>query len=58
MGDVVTWLIDISGLQVAQDGVYIYLKNDHWIMTPECTALSAMIDLYNLIQISDKVISY
>lgn len=43
MAGIVTWLIDTSGLQVAQNGIHIILKNDQWIMTPECTALSAMI---------------
>jgi exosortase/archaeosortase family protein len=43
MVKVVGGLINASGLQVIQDGVYIVLKNDQWIMTPECTALSAMI---------------
>ena len=43
MVKVVGGLISSSGLQVIQDGVYIILKNDQWIMTPECTALSAMI---------------
>jgi exosortase/archaeosortase family protein len=43
MVKIVGGLISASGLQVVQDGVYIILKNDQWIMTPECTALSAMI---------------
>ena len=43
MVKVVGGLISASGLEVMQKGVYIILKNDQWIMTPECTALSAMI---------------
>lgn len=43
MVNVVGGLINASGLQAIQDGVYITLKNDQWIMSPECTALSAMI---------------
>jgi exosortase/archaeosortase family protein len=43
MVKVVGGLINASGLEVVQNGVYIILKNDQWIMTPECTALSAMI---------------
>jgi exosortase/archaeosortase family protein len=43
MVKVVGGLINASGLQAIQNGVYITLKNDQWIMTPECTALSAMI---------------
>lgn len=43
MVKVVGGLISASGLQAVQDGVYITLKNDQWIMSPECTALSAMI---------------
>ena len=43
MVKVVAGLLDASGMQVMQDGVYIHLKNDQWIMTPECTAISAMI---------------
>ena len=43
MVKVVGGLINTSGLEVVQNGVYIILKNDQWIMTPECTALSAMI---------------
>ena len=36
-------LISASGLEVVPNGVYIILENVQWIMTPECTALSAMI---------------
>lgn len=36
-------LISSSGLQAIQNGVYITLNNGQWTMTPECTALSAMI---------------
>ena len=43
MANVVGDLISASGLQVMQNGVYLTLKNNLWIMTPECTALSAMI---------------
>ena len=43
MVKIVGGLINASGLQVVQNGVYIILKNEQWIMTPECTALSAMI---------------
>ena len=43
MVKIVGSLITASGLEVMQKGVYIILKNDQWIMTPECTALSAMI---------------
>lgn len=43
MVKVVGGLISTSGLEVIQNGVHIILKNDRWIMTPECTALSAMI---------------
>ena len=43
MVTVVGGLINASGLEVVQNGVHIILKNDQWIMTPECTALSAMI---------------
>ena len=43
MVKIVGGLITASGQEVVQDGVHIILKNDQWIMTPECTALSAMI---------------
>ena len=43
MAKIVGGLISASGLQAIQNGVYIILKNGQWIMTPECTALSAMI---------------
>lgn len=43
MVKVVGGLINASGLQVIHDGVDITLKNAQWTMTPECTALSAMI---------------
>ena len=43
MVKVVGGLINASGLEIVQNGVHIILKNDQWIMTPECTALSAMI---------------
>ena len=43
MVKVVGGLIEATGLQAIQNGVYITLKNDQWIMTPECTAVSAMI---------------
>ena len=43
MVKIVGSLISASGLEVVQNGVYITLKNDQWVMTPECTALSAMI---------------
>ena len=43
MAKIVGSLISASGLQVVQTGVSITLENDQWIMTPECTALSAMI---------------
>jgi exosortase/archaeosortase family protein len=43
MVKVVGGLISASGLKAMQDGIHIYLENDQWIMTPECTALSAMI---------------
>ena len=43
MVKVVGWLISISGLQITQNGIYIILKNNQWIMTPECTAISAII---------------
>ena len=43
MVKIVGGLISASGLEVVQNGVHIILKNDQWIMTPECTALSAMI---------------
>ena len=36
-------VISASGLHVVQDGVHMYLNKSHWIMTPECTALSALI---------------
>ena len=43
MVKIVGGLINASGLQAVQNGVYIILKNGLWVMTPECTALSAMI---------------
>ena len=43
MVKVVGGLISSSGLHAVQDGVNIYLANTHWIMTPECTALSAIV---------------
>ena len=43
MVKIVGGLINASGLEVVQNGIYIILNNDQWIMTPECTALSAMI---------------
>jgi len=36
-------LINISGLQVVVEGVYLTFANERWVMTPECTALTAMI---------------
>ncbi len=36
-------LIEASGLQVVHKGIHISLKNGAWIMTAECTALSAMV---------------
>lgn len=43
MVNIVGTLISASGIEGVQNGVYIILKNDQWIMTPECTALSAII---------------
>ena len=43
MVKIVGGLINASGLEVVQNGVYIILEKGQWIMTPECTALSAMI---------------
>ena len=43
MVKVVGGFISASGLQAIQNDVYMTLKNSQWIMTPECTALSAMI---------------
>jgi exosortase/archaeosortase family protein len=43
MVKLVAWLIDSTGLQVARDGIYIHLENQQWIMTPECTAITAII---------------
>ena len=43
MVKIVSGLVNASGLQVMQNGVYLSLNNGQWIMTPECTALSAMI---------------
>ncbi|MCK5196310.1 MAG: archaeosortase/exosortase family protein, partial [Desulfobulbaceae bacterium] len=43
MVKIVGGLINASGLEVVQNGVYIAMKNGQWVMTPECTALSAMI---------------
>ena len=40
---IVGGLISASGLEVVPHGVHIILNNDQWVMTPECTALSAMI---------------
>lgn len=43
MVKIVGGLIHASGLQAIQNGIYITLENDNWIMTPECTALSAIV---------------
>ena len=43
MVKIVGGLISASGLQAIQNDVYITLKNGQWVMTPECTALSALI---------------
>lgn len=36
-------LLQASGLQVGHNDLYITLKNGEWVMTAECTVLSAMI---------------
>lgn len=43
MVKIVGGLIEASGLQVVYNGIHITLKNGGWIMTAECTAMSAMI---------------
>lgn len=43
MVTIVGGLIQASGLQVAYNDLYITLKSGEWVMTAECTALSAMI---------------
>ena len=43
MAWLVAGLIHLSGLDVVQNGAYITLKNEQWVMSPECTALTAMI---------------
>ena len=43
MAWLVGYLINMSGLQVVQEGVYLTFANERWVMTPECTALTAMI---------------
>lgn len=43
MVKIVGGLIEASGLQVVHNGIHITLKNGGWIMTAECTAMSAMI---------------
>jgi exosortase/archaeosortase family protein len=43
MVKIVGGLIQASGLQVVYSDLYITLKSGEWVMTAECTALSAMI---------------
>jgi len=42
MVTIVGGLIEASGLQAIQNGIHISLKSGEWIMTAECTALSAL----------------
>lgn len=40
---VVSWLLTITGIPNAVDGNIIYLKNDTWNVTSECTAINAVL---------------
>ncbi len=41
--DVITNLIRVSGLQVVQNGNFIYLKNSSWFVSMACTAVYIMV---------------
>ncbi len=43
MAWLVACLVTFSGLEMLQHGVYLTVAGERWIMTPECTALTAMI---------------
>lgn len=43
MAWLVACLVTFSGLEMVQNGVYLLVAGERWIMTPECTALTAMI---------------
>lgn len=39
----VAGLISFSGLEVVQNGVFLTIAGERWVMTPGCTAITAMI---------------
>ena len=43
MAWLVAGLISLSGLEIVQNGVFLTIAGERWVMTPGCTAITAMV---------------